>query len=258
MIILAFLAGVLFASGVTYLLSRNLSMGMDMMTLISYPLMFLFVGVLVLFKSKGNSNKSPLSLPVGRENWPIVLWVVVLTFAAGFLSDLVNSVMPPMPEQLAKALEAATGGNFWINVLCVAVMAPLLEEWLCRGLILRGLKNTGMRPWLAIVLSALFFALIHGNPWQGIPAFMLGCLFGYVYHKTGSLRLPILMHFTNNFISILLSRVEEIGETDTWMDIMPRECYFVLLFMFVLVLVLGIREVSRFHIVDSENVGTMA
>ncbi len=51
-----------------------------------------------------------------------------------------------------------------------------------------------MNPALAIAISAIFFATIHGNLWQGISAFILGSFFGYVYYKTGSLKLTMLMH----------------------------------------------------------------
>ena len=63
----------------------------------------------------------------------------------------------------------------------MSVFAPILEEWLCRGVVLRGLLNysrkgepgedgsrRGMNPALAIAISAIFFATIHGNLWQGI------------------------------------------------------------------------------------------
>lgn len=66
------------------------------------------------------------------------------------------------------------------------------------------------------------------------------------------------MHFTNNFISLLISRSDRIGQTDGWMDIMPVECYWVLFAIFALALVVGVCTLSRLHVVDSENVGTVA
>lgn len=67
----------------------------------------------------------------------------------------------------------------------------------------------GIKPVWAIFWSAVFFAFIHLNPWQAVPAFILGCLFGYVYYKTGSLKLTMLMHFTNNTFSLIFSNIDK-------------------------------------------------
>ncbi len=254
----SFLAGAVLGSAVTLLLTQK-GVGMDACMLVSYPVMFVFTALLVYVRGKRpDAVKSRLDRPVLRSSWYLFPLVMVLTFSASFVCDVFSLVLPQMPESIQKALESVTGGNFWFNLLSVAVLAPVLEEWLCRGLVLRGLLTNGTKPVLAIIVSALFFAIIHGNLWQAVPAFALGSLFGYVYYKTGSLKLTVLMHFTNNFISLVVSRCEEIGQTDGWMDIMPAECYWVLFAVFALSLVVGICALSRLNIVDSKNVGTVA
>jgi hypothetical protein len=85
----------------------------------------------------------------------------------------------------------------------VAIAAPLCEEWLCRGVIAKGLLRHST-PAKAILWSAFIFALIHGNPWQAVPAFVIGLLLGYVYWKTRSLLPCIFIHFVNNGLSFLL------------------------------------------------------
>ncbi len=254
----SFLAGAVLGSAVTLVLTQK-GVGMDACMLVSYPVMFVFTALLVYVRGKRpDAVKSRLDRPVLRSSWYLFPLVMVLTFSASFVCDVFSLVLPQMPESIQKALESVTGGNFWFNLLSVAVLAPVLEEWLCRGLVLRGLLTNGTKPVLAIIVSALFFAIIHGNLWQAVPAFALGSLFGYVYYKTGSLKLTVLMHFTNNFISLVVSRCEEIGQTDGWMDIMPAECYWVLFAVFTLSLVVGICALSRLNIVDSKNVGTVA
>jgi hypothetical protein len=79
----------------------------------------------------------------------------------------------------------------------VALGAPLTEEPLCRGLFLGGL-NARYGLWRAIILSALLFALMHMNPWQFFPTFIMGLVYGWVALATGSIALPILGHFINN------------------------------------------------------------
>ena len=135
---------------------------------------------------------------------------------------------------------------------------------MCRGLVLRGLLNygkgrdgsrrngKGVSPALAIVISALFFAAIHGNLWQGVSAFLIGCLFGYVYYRTGSLKLTMLMHCVNNTFSVLLSHFggEAVKEAKTIIDILPIWEYAVLFAVSAAVLWYFVRVLSR---IDVEN-----
>ena len=89
---------------------------------------------------------------------------------------------------------------------------------------MRGLLHK-TSPMAAITVSALFFALIHGNLWQAIPAFTLGLLFGYVYYKTGSLKLTMLMHCVNNTFAALMTRIPSLAEAETFMDVMSPWAY---------------------------------
>lgn len=222
------IAGTLIGSLVTsvFTLAMGKEAGTEYAMLIAYPLQFIPAMMYAAYKSRGNSyEKQGFKLdsnnfdPLGAL--PCVLLVVVGTIAASFSSDAVGALLPPMPEWLESVMESLTGGELWVDFLCVSIMAPFFEEWLCRGMILRGLLNSRKtNPVWAIVISAAFFALIHLNPWQAIPAFILGCLFGYVYYKTGSLKLTMLMHFTNNTVALIIGQIPEFAEADNWKDIL--------------------------------------
>lgn len=194
--------------------------------LLSYPLLFIPAMFFVAIRSRNLSlDHKGFSLDSSHfgalGGWLCSLLAIVGTFAAAFSSDVVISILPPIPEWLKAVMGSLTGGELWVNFLLVSIMAPLFEEWLCRGMVLRGLLNSGkMKPGWAIAVSAVFFALIHANPWQAIPAFILGCLFGYVYYKTGSLRLTMLMHFTNNTIALACAHVWP--EAESWVDVLGK------------------------------------
>lgn len=226
--------------------------------LISYPIMF--IPAMVASKYISNSNMvfergyAIDSSHFGRlGGWMVALLCMVATVAAGFCMDAVNAQMPDMPEWLEEALNSLTQGDFFINLLCVSIFAPIFEEWLCRGMILRGLLNykkadgtRGMKPIWAIVVSAAFFALIHGNPWQAIPAFALGMLFGYVYYKTGSLKLTMLMHCTNNTLALLIGQFADIDDSAAgWMDVMPLPAYLILFVLFLAFLYWFVMELRK-------------
>lgn len=209
--------------------------------LVSYPIMFIPAMMYAKIKSGRNSfNKNGVKLdskhfkPLGGALTAVT--AAVCTLALGFCVDAISAIMPKMPERLEEVLKSMTTGTLWINLLMVGVFAPFFEEWLCRGMILRGLLNNRVKPAWAIAISAVFFAVIHLNPWQAIPALMLGGLFGYVYYKTGSLKVTMLMHCVNNVFAVICSNIPAIKDMDNWQDVLPAPTYW-LIFTGCLILV---------------------
>ena len=101
------------------------------------------------------------------------------------------------------------------GIIAIAVMAPLVEELLFRGAIEGHFLQTGKRPSMAILLSALIFGLIHVNPAQVPFAFCLGLVFGWLYYRTGSIIPGMIGHFLNNSlatIAMATSTQEELNE----------------------------------------------
>lgn len=220
--------------------------------LVAYPLMFIPAMVFAGFKSKmrrfdcggvklDRCNCSPLgALPCG-------VLAAIATLALAFVCDLCSFILPDTPKWFEEAMSLVTEGNIIINFISVSIFAPLFEEWLCRGMVLRGLLSHKVKPLWAIVLSALFFAFIHLNPWQALPAFILGCLMGYVYYKTGSLKLTMLMHFTNNSFSLLLSNIDAFKEMENWSDVMSAESYWLCMAICLLLLILIVKQLSKIN-----------
>ncbi len=105
----------------------------------------------------------------------------------------------PVPQLLAdffRDLMSTDAG--WLGpVFGLVVVAPVTEEILFRGLILRGLLSRhNVR--LAILLSAALFALAHLNPWQAVSAGSLGVLFGWWYYRTRSIVPGLIGHVLVN------------------------------------------------------------
>lgn len=196
-------------------------------TVISYPVMFIPPMLYSSVKSRLNSYNTEEVLLDNKVSGGarLAIIVTVATMAAAFITEPVTALLPPMPEWLEKVMDQMLEGSpLWATLLSVSVFAPLFEEWLCRGMILRGLL-TKMKPATAIVISAAFFAILHMNPWQAIPAFCLGLLFGFVYYKTGSLKLTMLMHCINNTMAVVLSKIPVLKEAETFMDVMNPWAY---------------------------------
>ena len=228
------LLGNLVVLGLTFGLSAEFAQEYGIV--ISYPLMFVPPMIYASYQSRKTEIWGELEgIPEGGipldsnyfgklGGFKMALIVSVATLAAAFVAEPLNALLPEMPESIRKALEMATEGPLWITLLSVSVFAPLFEEWLCRGLVLRGLLQK-LSPFNAIMVSAAFFAVLHMNPWQAIPAFILGLLFGYVYYKTGSLKLTMLMHCVNNTFAALMTRIPSLAEAETFMDVMSPWAY---------------------------------
>lgn len=226
--------------------------------LISYPVMFLPAMMFASFKSRSNLGFDIEPNPIDRNGFGqysgVLLGILAVlgTIALAFMMDAVNSRMPQMPDSLKEILESQTQGKLWANILSVSIFAPFCEEWLCRGEVLRGLLSKeredgskAVSPALAIMISALFFALIHANPWQAVPAFAIGCLFGYVYYKTGSLKLTMLMHCANNTFAVICSRIDSFQDKEFWTEVLPPPQYWLLFAACALLLVLIVRVFKR-------------
>jgi len=108
-----------------------------------------------------------------------------------FLTSLI-----PMPESFAQLMSELIDGGPLIFIM-VAIMAPLLEEFIFRGVLLDSfLKRSS--PATAIIVSAVIFGLAHLNPWQFIVAFNMGLVAGWLYYRTRSILPGIAIHFINN------------------------------------------------------------
>ena len=94
----------------------------------------------------------------------------------------------------------------------MAILPAVFEEILFRGVIFNSF-NKKYNSFIAIFVSALIFGIYHMNWLQGIFAFIIGLMLGYVYLKSGSLWVPIILHFINNLIAVLVSHFDALNFT---------------------------------------------
>jgi membrane protease YdiL (CAAX protease family) len=211
--------------------------------LLSYPMMFLPAMIYSSTKSRYNEGfedgYAVDSNNVGKhKGYTMVFVAMAMTIAAAFVIEPVSMLLPDMPQWMIDQMNALMNGPAWVTVISVSIFAPFFEEWLCRGMVLRGmLKKVG--PTWAIIISALFFALIHGNPWQAVPAFLMGIVFGYVYYKTGSLKLTMLMHFTNNTMAFIISQIPATADMEYFKDMVSPWAYGISYFLAAVIIVFG-------------------
>lgn len=129
------------------------------------------------------------------------LLCIIIPVTIGIVTEPLTSWIP-MSESMKKLFENIMQNSAW-SIITTVIAAPVLEEFFLRGVITRGLL-AHQTPAKAILWSAFFFALIHFNIWQSIPAFATGVFLGWIYWKTNSLKACIFIHMANNGLASYL------------------------------------------------------
>lgn len=141
-----------------------------------------------------------IGLPIGVIGQfllvPLVYWPLSTLFPDAFDATKVE-------ERATDLWNRAEGGWVLVLVLIVVVGAPLIEEFVYRGVILQALESR-LNDVLALVLSAAFFAAIHLQPVEFPGLFVIGLVFGLCWQRTGRLACPILAHVGFNASGLLL------------------------------------------------------
>lgn len=138
-----------------------------------------------------------------------VLWTGAALSPGLYL--IVTLVLAALPDAWTQSYNDAASGidtGSFIGVLSVALVAPVVEELIFRGLIMTRLSRV-MPGWLAVVLAAAVFGACHGHPvWAGY-AFVLGTLYGFVALRAGSILPSILGHLVFNAIGQVFTFLPE-------------------------------------------------
>ncbi len=128
------------------------------------------------------------------------------------ISMCLNVIYPLLPKstvsEYSELMETLIGGNAVISIIVTVILAPVAEELLFRGVTLQKAKKIMPFLW-ANILQALMFGVYHGNWIQGIYAFFLGMLLGYVAEQFHSIWASVLLHACVNGSAQLLSLIPE-------------------------------------------------
>jgi membrane protease YdiL (CAAX protease family) len=94
--------------------------------------------------------------------------------------------------------------SFLIIIISVVVIAPIIEEMIFRGLLLRGLEKKYESVVLSVIYSSILFAVIHVLPSFFIQIFLIGMILGFLSIKFNSIFPGIVLHSINNLLTLLL------------------------------------------------------
>jgi len=117
---------------------------------------------------------------------------------------------------ITEAFLATTSfGGLMANILMIAILPAIAEEILFRGALAKLFKDWTKNVHMAVFISSFIFAAIHMQFYGFLPRFLLGMALGYLFFWSGSLWLPIVAHFTNNFLSVMVEFLYRSGNIKT-------------------------------------------
>lgn len=182
----------------------------DIIYEISYGLLYAVVFVLpVLFFRLISGGKPQARIYFERHlprETPLYLFLgMAVILAAAYLNSLLLDVFDyaEFTEEVFSGSGVSANYQVVLAVFTTAVVPAFVEELLFRGMVLTNLLPYGRTT--AIIGSALLFGMMHQNAGQLLFATVAGLILGYVYVKTRSIWCCILLHFVNNFYSVLQS-----------------------------------------------------
>lgn len=151
-----------------------------------------------------------------------VLMSVLFSIGLIILSDELDKIVQifiPAPEYIVDLnglLRPDTMLGFILLFVAVAIIAPLGEELLFRGFLQQFLEKYWKDVTRAILVTALFFATIHMNPYWFIQIYFLGIMLGFLAWKTGSVFPPLILHGLNNSFAMIAS-FADMGENNLYL-----------------------------------------
>lgn len=163
-----------------------------------------------------------------------ILWISVASIAFSMVGNNLIDISP-LPELSGSYEETSAmlmSGSLILQLLCVGILAPIVEEILMRGIIFGRLRDM-MRPAWAIFWGGLLFGIFHGNIVQGVYASFFGWFLCWLMERFGTIKATCLSHMVSNMAVTLIvgtSLYNQIFENDIvfWVVTIAAAVFFVM------------------------------
>lgn len=159
------------------------------------------VPLLVIYRTVPKLIPEPVT---DKKQLAIYFIYVVTVVFVGLIFNIIitKSGLISYSDGFQRASSTLSDGNLIIRILCHAIAAPIIEELMMRGIVL-GQLYLWYGSVVSVLLSSIFFGILHGNIVQFLYAVIVGIALGIMYVKTKRLSLCILAHGVLNLIVIL-------------------------------------------------------
>lgn len=170
-------------------------------------LIYAVIGLIVfsIWLYKGFVKKSP-KVKLGevfgvKSVIALVCAVIGLYFFINAFMTIADKVIPQAMEEYAELIEASgLASDALITIVYGIILGPILEELCFRGVTYGLLEKAGVKPGVAIAVSAVLFGAMHLIIVQVLYAAFLGLILGYMRYKYRSIKITVLTHILFNLM----------------------------------------------------------
>ena len=190
--------------------------------------------ILVMMKPGSSTGLSELKIPHLKETGLVIILALCILPVTSF-TEQINAGMH-LPEWLSgvekwmvekedhanniinQVMISPAFGTMILNLFIIAILPALAEEILFRGVLQKILYNLFKSGHVAIWVTAFIFSTIHFQFFGFIPRFILGLVFGYLFFWSGTLWLPVISHFVNNAVPVVVAYIQGMEKFDAPVD----------------------------------------
>ena len=134
------------------------------------------------------------------------------------LEQMIKDMQESASAMIEKFVSVDTIGGLILNLFMIAGLAALGEELLFRSIIQTSLIKICKNAHVGILIASAIFSFIHLEFYGFVPRLILGMLLGYMFYFSGSIWIPMLMHFLNNGTVVLIYFLNNKGITNIDVD----------------------------------------
>ena len=178
-----------------YAVARQAQEAVAQVNFCTYPLiMGAMIAATLLYRHLRQGNRQFGRYAARGLNPVLILWGIALMVAVNVVLEPLLQLLPPIPDLYGRGVK---------TMLLTIVLAPIAEEFLCRGILLDAARARGGTVY-GLFFSSLFFGVIHFYPAAVVNAFIMGLVLGFIYIRSDSLYIVVILHAFNNALALLL------------------------------------------------------
>lgn len=160
------------------------------------------LGLWYYFGCRRKQLKPPKGVVTPVNLLILAVFAVCMQYVTTYLMMGVDMVLPQVMDKYEQLVELAGLGEVTVmGIVYGVILGPIAEELVFRGVTLFYAQKFTKRFWLANVLQAAAFGVMHMNLVQGLYAFVLGLAMGFIYHSFRSLYATVWLHICFNFLA---------------------------------------------------------
>ena len=154
------------------------------------------------------------------------------------LEQMIKDMQESATAMIEKFVSVDTIGGLILNLFMIAGLAAIGEELLFRSIIQTSLIKICKNAHVGILIASAIFSFIHLEFYGFVPRLILGMLLGYMFYFSGSIWIPMLMHFLNNGTVVLIYFLNNKGITNIDVDTFGQTSIPILIVSIVVMIVL--------------------